>query len=155
MSISNGAPSKSIGNNEYLESVRNKMRGLRISIISSKHAFVSGKNSSESRNAGVSNISEVNAASGLSLEKSLSKTLVDWFELQIVEPSIITADADIYLLLEEESDALGTQGDRLPWTTEIMQLIMENKLIFLSTALASVSERSLGQLKSVQSVRQP
>jgi signal transduction histidine kinase len=149
--ISSPTASHTNGDNGYLEIVRQRMKNLKVYIASSKI-------SSESVENDVSQKSESRAAGTMSLEKSLCKTLKHWFEVEIVEAaSIDTADADIYLLLDEGSGVLETQkhSDSLHWTPEITNLAMANKLIVLSTTLTLASKRATELRKRAQLIQQP
>jgi hypothetical protein len=132
------APTRAIDNSIHL-TVCQQMKGLKVCMISSEISTKGGKE-------GVPEVCDTDAASTLSMRKSLRKTLKYWFEMEIVEaPSIDSADADVYLLLTDE---LSTTGDQIKTNSylrspEVSLLAEANALMVLCTAPASTKASEL------------
>ncbi|RDW79392.1 hypothetical protein BP6252_04030 [Coleophoma cylindrospora] len=135
----------------HLEIVRREMKGLKVYIASSKK-------SSESTPDCISRTPETGAQCVHSMEKSLRKTLANWFEVEVVEaPSLESAEADIYLLLDEEFNTLGAaeRNDSLAMTPKMNQLANANALIILGTSQTSSSKRVLKMGNTIHFIQQP
>jgi signal transduction histidine kinase len=131
--------------------VRRKLRGLKVHIISFEISSEMGKEAA-------SETSQADASSDYAIRKSLRKTLKDWFEIDIVEaPSVDSADADVFLLL---TDGLGTteeanHQDGLLWSSELDRLAEANALLILCTGSASLKQRTSAMQKATRFIQQP
>jgi signal transduction histidine kinase len=131
--------------------VRQKMKGLKVHIISSK---TSSKDGTE----GASEIVETDAAGFYSVKRSLRKILKNWFDMEIVEaPSPDIADADVFLLLTDELSTTGEQdgSDSSLWNSELSRLAETNSLIVLCTAPASLNRKVEAMQKAIHLIQQP
>lgn len=143
------SPSRINGDDAHFETVRQNMSGLKVYILSSRDLLKMGNDDDIL-------ISETDAA--VAIKKSLCKTLKQWFNMVVVEaPSLNSAEADIYLLLEDEITNTESQdvNDNLPWKSEIIQLAKAKTLIILSTTQASSGTWASEWRKLVYFVQQP
>jgi signal transduction histidine kinase len=147
-------PSRVLGSkndDDLLHTIRQKMKGLRVHIVSPKSASQIEKQSA-------SEIPDTYTARSISIRNTLCKTLKGWFEVKIVESlSIDFTDADVYLLLADEIDATiePTQNRSLVWESEVTKLIEANALMVLCTSPASLSQKASELLKSTHIIQQP
>jgi signal transduction histidine kinase len=124
--------------------IRQRMKGLKVSIISSKALFERG-------NGKVLDTFKPNAASDLLMMKSLCKTLKDWFQMEVVEyPLADSAIADVYLLLTDDLPSPGTKND-----AQISRLVETNALIVLWTGPASLNQKAIEMQKVTHVIQQP
>ncbi|RDW91787.1 hypothetical protein BP5796_01181 [Coleophoma crateriformis] len=135
----------------HLESVLREMKGLKVYIAPFK-------DSSESTHNGISRIPECEALCVLSVEKSLRKTLAHWFGMEVVEaPSLESAEADIYLLFDEEINRPGTteRNDSLAITPKMNRLANANALMVLGTSQTSSSKSACKMGNAIHYIQQP
>ncbi|PVH80298.1 hypothetical protein DL98DRAFT_515598 [Cadophora sp. DSE1049] len=157
-SSDSGKPSSDKGDDD-IASVRAKIKGMKVCIVSSSSVLEGNRVAIPSHRYFVADSSSITSGAAQLLEKALVDTLTHWFDLQIVNSSsMLDWNADLYLLLEDGLGGLvssqGTNGDPF-YPKHLTDLVIKKKVIVLSTAASAVTNGSSEPWKSTQFVQQP
>ena len=157
-SSGSGKPSNDKGDND-IASVRAKLRGMRVRIVSSSSILDRNRVAIPTQRSVAVELSSVISEAAQLRDRALIGTLTHWFDLQVVRSSsMLDGDADLYLLLEDGPEELA----RSQWTSggpsypqHLTDLVIKQRVIVLNTAASVVGNGSSELWKSTPFVQQP